>query len=89
MGIDLRSFGACIRCATCDGFPCRVGAKSDAETVGIDPALETGKARLLSGVRVTRLVTEGSAGRVSHLEAQGANGPVTIIGERYVLAPGR
>ena len=88
MGIDLRSFGACIRCATCDGFPCRVGAKSDAETVGIDPALETGKARLLSGVRVTRLVTEGSAGRVSHLEAQGANGPVTIIGERYVLAAG-
>ena len=31
---------ACVRCATCDGFPCLVHAKSDAEVLGVRPALE-------------------------------------------------
>src|SRR6059058_5955915 len=35
MGVDRRAGGTCVRCATCDGFPCRLGAKSDAETCGI------------------------------------------------------
>ena len=30
MGVYLQPGGACIRCSTCDGFPCRLGAKSDA-----------------------------------------------------------
>ena len=30
----------CIRCATCDGFPSLVQAKSDAEIFGVRPALE-------------------------------------------------
>ena len=29
----------CIRCDTCDGFPCLVRAKSDAEVLCVDPAL--------------------------------------------------
>jgi len=29
----------CIRCQTCDGFPCLVDAKSEAETLGVRPAL--------------------------------------------------
>ena len=33
-------FSTCIRCATCDGFPCLVHAKSDAEVLGVRPALE-------------------------------------------------
>ena len=31
-------FQACIRCATCDGFPCLVHAKSDAEVPGCPPS---------------------------------------------------
>ncbi len=30
----------CIRCNTCDGFPCLVHAKSDAQVLCVDPALE-------------------------------------------------
>jgi hypothetical protein len=30
----------CIRCRTCDGFPCLVHAKSDAEVLGVRPALQ-------------------------------------------------
>ena len=33
-------FSACIRCNTCDGFPCFVHAKSDADVLGVRPALE-------------------------------------------------
>jgi choline dehydrogenase-like flavoprotein len=33
-------YSACVRCATCDGFPCVVHAKSDAEVLGVRPALE-------------------------------------------------
>ncbi|MGB8514778.1 MAG: dehydrogenase, partial [Pseudolabrys sp.] len=34
------AYSTCIRCKTCDGFPCLVHAKSDAEIVAVRPALE-------------------------------------------------
>ena len=89
MAVDLRDGGACIRCRTCDGFPCMVGAKGDAETCALDPALATGHARLLSGTRVRRIVTDSDrATRSSHLVAEGPDGPVSITGSRFVLAAG-
>ena len=33
-------YSRCMRCADCDGFPCLVHAKSDAEVIGVRPALE-------------------------------------------------
>jgi choline dehydrogenase-like flavoprotein len=88
MGVDRRDGGACIRCATCDGFPCRVDAKSDAETCGVDPAVASGHARLLTGMRVRRIVTDGGGRRVDHLVVQGRDGPATVTGGRFVLAAG-
>ena len=37
----------CIRCRTCDGFPCLVHAKSDAEVLGVRPALKFPNVTLL------------------------------------------
>jgi choline dehydrogenase-like flavoprotein len=88
MGLDLRDGGRCIRCNTCDGFPCRLGAKSDAETCALEPALATGAVRLLTGVRVRRLVTDPTGRRVDHLVAETAQGEVTVSGGRFVLAAG-
>ena len=51
------AFSTCIRCANCDGFPCLVHAKSDAEVLGVRPALEHPNVTLLTGARVTRLET--------------------------------
>ena len=31
--------GGCVLCSTCNSFPCRIHAKSDAEVCGIEPAL--------------------------------------------------
>ena len=32
-----------MRCATCDGFACKLGAKNDAEVRLVGPALATGR----------------------------------------------
>jgi choline dehydrogenase-like flavoprotein len=88
MGVDRRAGGACIRCATCDGFPCKLDAKSDAETCGIDPAIGTGHARLEVSVRVRRIVSDGTGRRVDHLVAEGPDGPVEVTGGKFVLAAG-
>jgi choline dehydrogenase-like flavoprotein len=53
---------ACVRCATCDGFACIVKAKADSATVCVEPALEHPNVTLLTGARVTGLVT-GPDGR--------------------------
>ena len=52
------ALSTCIRCATCDGFPCLVHAKSDAEVLGVRPALEHPNVTLLTGAKVTRLGTD-------------------------------
>ena len=51
---------ACIRCATCDGFPCLVKAKADAQVVCVEPALEYPNVDLRTHCRVTRLETDPS-----------------------------
>ena len=48
MGVDRREGGACIRCRTCDGFPCKLDAKSDADVCALRPALRGGNVRLLT-----------------------------------------
>ncbi len=88
MGVDRRQGGSCVRCATCDGFPCKLDAKSDAQTCGIDPAIETGHARLLTGVRVRQIVTDRSGRRVDHLVAETRVGRVEVTGAKFVLAAG-
>src|SRR5512133_3659614 len=47
----------CIRCQTCDGFPCLVHAKSDAEVLGVRPALEHPNVTLLTNAHATKLET--------------------------------
>jgi len=86
MGVDRRDGGLCIRCGTCDGFPCRLGAKSDAETCGIEPAIVTGNARLAESTRVQRIVAHGR--RVDHLIAEDRGGEVRVTGGKFVLAAG-
>ena len=63
------------------GFPCPLGAKSDAETCGVDPALETGHARLETGIRVQqdRHRRRGSRGAPTS-SPQAPEGPVRVTG---------
>ena len=60
----------CIRCETCDGFPCLLHAKSDAQVICVDPALEHPNVTLLTNARVTRLLTSTSGRSVSAVEVE-------------------
>jgi choline dehydrogenase-like flavoprotein len=50
-------YSPCVRCANCDGFPCVVHAKSDAEVLGVRPALEHENVTLLTNAKAVRLET--------------------------------
>jgi choline dehydrogenase-like flavoprotein len=56
---------ACIRCETCDGFPCLVSAKSDAQVICVDQALTRQNVTLLTNAKVVRLETTASGREVS------------------------
>ena len=49
----------------CDGFPCAVHGKSDAEVLGVRPALEHPNVTLLVNARVERLETDAGGGSVT------------------------
>jgi choline dehydrogenase-like flavoprotein len=50
-------YSTCVRCATCDGFPCLVHAKSDAEVIAVRPALEHPNVTLLVNAKAVKLET--------------------------------
>ena len=50
----------CIRCATCDGFPCLVDAKADAHVVALRPALAHENVTLITNAFVKRIDTSAS-----------------------------
>ena len=60
----------CIRCDTCDGFPCLLHAKSDAQVVCVDPALDHPNVSLMTNTTVTRLATSASGREVIGVEVQ-------------------
>jgi choline dehydrogenase-like flavoprotein len=64
----------CIRCAWCDGHPCLVNAKADAQIICVDPALEHPNVTLLTNAYVSRLETSPSGREVTevHVERNGA-----------------
>jgi choline dehydrogenase-like flavoprotein len=55
----------CIRCETCDGFPCLVRAKSDAEVLCVEPALRHPNVTLLTGAYVEKLETSPSGREIA------------------------
>jgi choline dehydrogenase-like flavoprotein len=58
-------YSRCVRCANCDGFPCVVHAKSDAEVIGVRPALEHANVTLLTNAKAVRLKTNDAGTEVT------------------------
>ena len=78
----------CIRCGTCDGFPCLVEAKADAQVVCVDPALRHPNVTLVTNALVTRLETNRTGREVAavHVERNGV--PETYRGSVVVVSAG-
>ena len=60
-----RQKSACIRCSTCDGHPCLIYAKSDAQVICVDPALKHPNVELLTNAFADRLETSTSGREVT------------------------
>ena len=88
MGIDRRPGGACVWCQTCDGFPCMVHAKSDAEVCAVRPALASGNVALSTRTRVLRLRTDPTGRRVVAAEVERDGERYEVRGDHFVLAAG-
>jgi choline dehydrogenase-like flavoprotein len=69
LGVQLdeknRHTSKCIRCNTCDGFPCLIHAKSDAQVICVDPALQYPNVTLLTNSLVERLETSSTGREVT------------------------
>lgn len=85
MGIDLRDGGRCIRCKTCDGFPCKLDAKSDADVRCVRPALAGGAdGTLWTNTLVRRLIADPGGRRISGVEIE-RDGQVQQVGADRVI----
>jgi choline dehydrogenase-like flavoprotein len=88
LGIDLRQGGSCIRCATCDGFPSRTLAKSDADVSCVRPAVASGSAELLTHARVHRVLTDDTGRHAVGVECVIAGTPTIISAGAVVVSCG-
>jgi choline dehydrogenase-like flavoprotein len=62
-----RARSLCIRCTWCDGYPCLVHAKSDAETIAVRPTLEYPNVDLLVNAEVVQLTTNEAGTSVAEV----------------------
>lgn len=88
LGVDRRSNGRCIRCDTCDGFPCLLDAKADADVCCVRPAWQEGKIDLFTGVQVRRLVTNASGDQVVRAEGTIRDEEFCIEASTFVVSCG-
>ncbi|MHB8199119.1 MAG: GMC oxidoreductase [Vulcanimicrobiaceae bacterium] len=83
-----RASSPCIRCNTCDGFPCLVDAKGDAEWSGLRPAQDAGHVEMRIGARARRILTDETGRRVIGVEVESDRGPETITARVVIVSAG-
>jgi choline dehydrogenase-like flavoprotein len=82
------ALGHCIRCQWCDGYPCLVRAKADAETICVRPALAHPNVTLRTDAEVVRVQTDAS-GRVATGVVVAVDGTEEVVtGDVIVLSAG-
>jgi choline dehydrogenase-like flavoprotein len=78
----------CVLCNTCNSFPCRIHAKSDAEVCGIKPALESGGVDLWTHACARRLLTDPAGRRVEAVEVERNGEVVRVTGSLFIVSCG-
>jgi choline dehydrogenase-like flavoprotein len=92
MGVRLNEamqhLSPCIRCDTCDGYPCLVGAKSDADVLAVRPVMHQPNITLLTEAKVLRLHTSASGREVTGVVAEVGGRPQVFSGDIVVVSAG-
>ncbi len=79
---------ACIRCSTCDGFPCLVNAKGDAEMACLRHAISHKNVTLLTRARVEKIETDGTGRQAKRVIAARDGQSVMFSAETIIVACG-
>jgi choline dehydrogenase-like flavoprotein len=92
MGIRINEammhLSACIRCDTCDGYPCMVSAKSDADVLAVRPAMREPNITLLTEAKVLRLHTNANGREVTGVVAEVKGEQMMFSGDIVVVSCG-
>ncbi|HAB19534.1 MAG TPA: GMC family oxidoreductase [Verrucomicrobiota bacterium] len=83
-----RHLSPCIRCSTCDGYPCLVHAKSDAEVSAVRPVLGEPNVTLLVETKAERLLTDSNGREVTGVEVLLDGEPVVLTADVFVVSCG-
>jgi len=81
-------YSKCVRCDNCDGFPCLVHAKSDAEVIAVRPAIEHPNVTLLTDAEALRLLTNQTGTAVTGVVVDHAGHQETFEGQVVVVSCG-
>jgi choline dehydrogenase-like flavoprotein len=80
--------GGCVLCDTCNSFPCKLQAKSDAETCGMRPAVQSGNVTLWTNTRARRLIAAAGGRRVEAVEVDRAGEVLRLEAQLFVVSCG-
>ncbi len=79
----------CVRCNTCGGYPCKIHAKNDAETICVTPWAKLPNVTIKTGVRVVRLETDSKGQRVTKVHGLlNEKTPESYFAETVVVSAG-
>jgi len=79
---------SCVRCATCDGYPCLVNGKADAQVIAVQPALQHPNVTLLTHALVTKLETDTTGRTVTGVVVERDGQSETYTADVVVVAAG-
>ena len=76
--------GGCVLCSTCNSFPCRVQAKSDAEVCCIRDAIQRPSVTLWTNALARRLIADASGRKIEGVEVE-RNGETVRVDAPLVI----
>ena len=80
--------GGCVLCSTCNSFPCKVHAKSDAEVVCIHDAMRRPTVTLWTNAFARRLLVDGCGRKVEAVEVERNGNLVRVEAPVVIVACG-
>jgi choline dehydrogenase-like flavoprotein len=83
-----RAESKCIKCDTCDGYPCLVHAKADAEVIAVRPALAHANVTMVTNAEVVGLTTSASGREVTEVVVKRGDSTEAYRGGIVVVSAG-
>ena len=78
----------CVLCGTCNSFPCKMHAKSEADICAIRPAMSRPNVDLWTSARARRLVTDPTGRRVQAVDVEHGGRTRRVHGSLFVVSCG-